>query len=180
MNDYIDTLLEKIKLGEEERTALEETVAAAAATAAAANSSNVSNSDHLADLEVMNELSEKIDVLQTELVEKNEEMVRLQSSKDALEKKLIDTSSALKILQGNFTSQQQEIKQFKKRGKEQDKELEDCYREIGLLETDLKVDLVNLVISQALTTRLSLYSTSLPMFCHMINIPSSLKITRIL
>ena len=136
LNDYIDTLLEKIKVGEEERTALAAATAAAAA-AVVTNSSNVSN-DREADLEVMNELSEKIDFLQTELVEKNEEMVRLQTSKDILEKKLIDTSSALKILQGNFTTQQQEIKQFKKRGKEQEKELEDCYREIGLLETDLK------------------------------------------
>jgi chromosome segregation ATPase len=133
LNDYIDTLLDKIKAGDDERAAL----------LVKANATAIQKGE--ADIEVLDELSEKIDVLQAELVVKNEELESLHAVKEALERevgavktKLEETSSALQILKGNFTHLQQETKKNKKRSQDQEKELEDCYREMGLLETDLK------------------------------------------
>jgi hypothetical protein len=141
LNDYIDKLLEKIKAGDEERQALID----AAEAAAAANATAAASSGGGADVEALDELSEKIDALQAELADKHDELEGLRAAKEALERdhaavkvRLEDSASVVKLLRGNLTQQQHECRQHLKRCRDQERELEDCYREIGLLESDLK------------------------------------------
>ena len=140
LNEMIDeleaekvTLLNKVKAGEEALANVTESLQAAAEQQGMEMEKSIE------------EMTVRIDELQSELENKQKELVSLESVKDSLGADLIKlqdaaktTAVTMKEIQLNITQQAELLKVSKKRAVEQEKELSDAYKEIGQLEEDMK------------------------------------------